>query len=340
MNEISFGDRLIGLRTKIDKIPKGIKTGVGLAAALTALLSGCTPDSSVNKSSTPPTGMEGDPKPTNIVEAPAGFMENIGNHSNIYKIPTTKVAVPTEKGGRNQPSTPEPTPTPITVNVDSKPINSNARVMTVTPTPQPTLIQGEVRVITIHSGDGIGGNSEAKAKSPSVKVVPVTPTPTSELSITTTQSEALVNTKVITIERGQVNDSGNALPPIQANKSENQNSNSVNSLEKNEWNGGVWEPNQTIPISKWWDDMIAKGYIRIDSLAEQYAGDKIRGMLNSLDLVPNPKDYYKTQRAFAGSCFTQLQELATEGQGHITISQEAFDQVPGGKNCDIYANHN
>ena len=354
MNEIPFNDRIVGLKTRLDRIPKKIKAGVGLAATLTSLLSGCTPDQSANKLSTPPTGMENDPKPTNVTEAPAGFVENITNKSNVYELLTAQSTIPIEEASQNQLPTPEPTIRTIDVNVHSKPKSSNLRVVPITPTAKPEsystesptpLPVGETRNITVQSGYEIGGSTQSESQAPKAKVIPVTPSPESQQGqpikptpIPTTSQETTGETRVITVQSGSVSQAETDSPPIPINP-ENQTSNTPNSSEKSKWTETKWDPNQTIPLSEWWNDMVSGGEINIKSTAQQYAGDKIRDILNGLDLVPNPQDYHQFGRFFAGSCFNQLQELIARGQGYIEISQEAFEQVPGGQACDIYANH-
>lgn len=96
-----------------------------------------------------------------------------------------------------------------------------------------------------------------------------------------------------------------------------------------------WNQNETISIRDWWNDMIEKGYIRIDSTAQKFAGDKISAMLDNI-LVPNPHEYYKSGKPFIGGCVSTLNELISTSQGHISISSEALSQIPGGSACQIF----
>ena len=99
----------------------------------------------------------------------------------------------------------------------------------------------------------------------------------------------------------------------------------------------VCAANEAVPLSEWWADMVAKGHIRIDDLAKQYAGQKIDELVDSSNLIPNPVKYYEKQIAFTGNCKKSLDELVQRGQGHIRIDQEAYKQIPGADQCDIYS---
>jgi len=96
-----------------------------------------------------------------------------------------------------------------------------------------------------------------------------------------------------------------------------------------------WEPNETISIREWWNNMVAKGYIKVDPSAEKFAGEEINNFLGN-NLVPNPQDYHKTGKGFMGNCTTTLQDLISKSQGHISVAPEAFAQIPGGQSCQIF----
>jgi hypothetical protein len=96
-----------------------------------------------------------------------------------------------------------------------------------------------------------------------------------------------------------------------------------------------WQPNETVNLRTWWDDMTSKGYISVDSLAQQFAGNRILSLLNNHVLVPNPVEYWSLKKVVVGTCRGVLRDAITEGQGHIKISSEAFSSIPGGDNCQV-----
>lgn len=108
--------------------------------------------------------------------------------------------------------------------------------------------------------------------------------------------------------------------------------------ETNPWIDRKWQPNETVSVSSWWDDMVTKGYIAVDSIAYQYAGQKINIFRAYTNLVPNPNNYYELGYAFSGNCITLLKEMEAESRGHIKVLPEAYQQIPGGDNCQVFSN--
>lgn len=107
--------------------------------------------------------------------------------------------------------------------------------------------------------------------------------------------------------------------------------------EESKWAKREYKPNETVSLKEWWDDMVANGHIRVDSVAQRYAGQQINDFLNQANLVPNPDAYYEKHLSFYGNCKTILSDLVTSGQGHITITSEAYNQVPGSEDCQVYS---
>lgn len=106
--------------------------------------------------------------------------------------------------------------------------------------------------------------------------------------------------------------------------------------EENKWTGREWAPNQTVPVREWWDDMVAKGYISIDDIAQQNAGKQIDDFLKGANLVPNPVKYYLQGHGFINNCNLEFDKLVSQGQGHIKITSNAYAQIPGGVKCQIF----
>lgn len=106
--------------------------------------------------------------------------------------------------------------------------------------------------------------------------------------------------------------------------------------EENRWTK-EWAADEQVPLSDWWNDMVAKGWISVDSVAQQYAGDQLNSFVNGTNLVPNSVEYYKQGHPFVGNCATQLQELIAKGQGHISVDPRVYDTIPGGTNCQIFS---
>ncbi|MDO8658042.1 MAG: hypothetical protein Q7K55_04830 [Candidatus Levybacteria bacterium] len=119
---------------------------------------------------------------------------------------------------------------------------------------------------------------------------------------------------------------------------ENKTTTPKNNKEASRWTEQKWTANQTVPLKEWWDDMVAKRYIKIDSVAQQYAGDIINNLRNNSNLVPNPVKYYEQHYGFVGNCRKSLEDLVQQGQGHIQVTPEAYSQIPGADNCDIFRN--
>lgn len=105
--------------------------------------------------------------------------------------------------------------------------------------------------------------------------------------------------------------------------------------EANKWTR-KWDPNVTVSVREWWDDMVAKGYISIDAIAQQYAGERINNFLKVANLVPNPVKYYLQGHSFINNCNLELDKLVMQGQGHIKITSDAYTQIPGGVECQIF----
>lgn len=99
-----------------------------------------------------------------------------------------------------------------------------------------------------------------------------------------------------------------------------------------------WDPNVTVPAQKWWDDMVAKGHIRIDAVAQQSAGQEISNFLRGANLVPNPVEYYREGYGFINDCNLVLGELVKQGQGHIRITSGVYAQIPGDIKCQVFTN--
>lgn len=97
-----------------------------------------------------------------------------------------------------------------------------------------------------------------------------------------------------------------------------------------------YKPDETVNLSKWLDDMIDKGYIQISSSAQKIAGDKINAYRDA-NLVPNPVNYRNKQLAFMGNCESKLRELEADYGNNFMISQEAYSQIPGGVDCQIFS---
>lgn len=107
--------------------------------------------------------------------------------------------------------------------------------------------------------------------------------------------------------------------------------------EKNKWTERNWAPNETVPIQEWWDDMVTKGYINIDAIAQQHAGEQINNFLKGANLVPNPVRYgYGGGPSYINNCNLELDKLVSQGQGHIKITSDAYAQIPGGVGCQIF----
>ena len=98
-----------------------------------------------------------------------------------------------------------------------------------------------------------------------------------------------------------------------------------------------WAPNETVSVREWWDDMASKGYINIDAIARQYAGEEIGSFLADTNLVPNPVKYgYNGGPAFINNCNVELDKLVAQGRGHIKITSDAYALIPGGVGCQIF----
>lgn len=108
-------------------------------------------------------------------------------------------------------------------------------------------------------------------------------------------------------------------------------------MPRSRWTG-QWNPNVTVPAHEWWNDMVSQGHIKLDSLAQQYAGSEISNFLTTTNLVPNPVEYWRKGYGGLGSCRDKLDGLVRQGQGYINIEPDAYAQIPGGKECQIFAN--
>lgn len=107
--------------------------------------------------------------------------------------------------------------------------------------------------------------------------------------------------------------------------------------EENKWVDRKWQPNETVSVREWWDDMVAKGYISIDATAQKFAGGEISNFLEVANLVPNPVKYgYGGGPGFISNCNLKLDELVAQGQGYIKITSDAYAQIPGGVKCQIF----
>ncbi|MBN1168484.1 hypothetical protein JXA63_01185 [Candidatus Woesebacteria bacterium] len=108
---------------------------------------------------------------------------------------------------------------------------------------------------------------------------------------------------------------------------------------KEKWVDRQWKENEQVSLAEWWIDMTNQGYIEIDSLAEQYAGDEINRLVNGSHMIPNPNEAWNNELPFIGNCDSSLNQLVHLGQGHITISQDAYKLIPGGSECQIFSNN-
>jgi len=193
------------------------------------------------------------------------------------------------------------------------------------------------------------------ADDPNVKVIPVTPTATLEAPATQPKGKDaqlgnLLKKKGADETGNDVTPTPTATPKIIHSRSGentdqrgtvhggNTTESQVGSESDELWTK-EWEPDVTVTLRQWWDDMVARGYIVVDSLARQYGGDILEDRINTYDLVPNPVDYRNNGFFFIGSCQSKLDEIVTVGQGHITISSQAFALIPGGENCQMYGRH-
>lgn len=120
---------------------------------------------------------------------------------------------------------------------------------------------------------------------------------------------------------------------------ETKESESGNQREDSKWTSKEWEQNEKIPLTEWWNDMVSKGHIKVDSLAQQFAGDKIDDLVGSSHLVPNPHEYWSQGNPFIGDCKKSLDRLVRDSSGHISISSEAYSQIPGANNCQVFSNN-
>ena len=109
--------------------------------------------------------------------------------------------------------------------------------------------------------------------------------------------------------------------------------------EESKWTTKEWEPDEKVPLREWWNDMTSKGYIKVDSIAKQFGGDSIYDVINNSHLVPNPQEYHTKGHPFIGNCNTSLDRLVRDGKGHISISSEAYSQIPGADNCQVFSNN-
>jgi hypothetical protein len=97
-----------------------------------------------------------------------------------------------------------------------------------------------------------------------------------------------------------------------------------------------WPPDETIPLQEWWNDMVSQRHIRIDGIARYYAGKEIDALVDGAVLVPNPQNYQNPKNPLIGNCTTTLSQLVSRAQGHITVSPEAYRQLPGANNCQVF----
>lgn len=99
-----------------------------------------------------------------------------------------------------------------------------------------------------------------------------------------------------------------------------------------------WEPDVEVSAKEWFDDMVAKGFIVIDPLARQMASGEIDS-INGYNLVPNPtKDYPQKGYSFYYNLEKYLNKIVIEGEGHVVVTSDAFENMPGGANCGVYYN--
>jgi len=174
----------------------------------------------------------------------------------------------------------------------------------------------KINTVNVQSGSA----SVPASGTPVVSVATVTPATEVQPQVVTPQNNE-DNTRVITVQSS-----------LSTSGPENQPSD-----QPTEWTK-EWQPNERVPMKQWWDEMVSKGYIQIDSLARQYGGEQLEtlfSVINKADLVPNRQGYPEPNTTLIGNCEAELREVVNQGQGHITVSSEAFNQVPGGSNCEI-----
>ncbi len=206
-------------------------------------------------------------------------------------------------------------------------------------TAEPGIARGPTlsrRELVKRLGFGAGASLLASACAPLDRLtrivgIPQPPTPTAV-------PKESVNPKRVIIESSAANSSVRSALNTPAPTTPRPEAGQINrQKEENRWTNKTWSANEAVPLSEWWADMVAKGHIRIDDLAKQYAGQKIDELVDSSNLIPNPVKYYEKQIAFTGNCKKSLDELVQRGQGHIRIDQEAYKQIPGADQCDIYS---
>lgn len=141
--------------------------------------------------------------------------------------------------------------------------------------------------------------------------------------------------KKLVIKSGeQTPSSGNPISGSGASESESKlASSSTEVLEENigniDWDI-EWEADESFSVRIWLEDMIAKGYIKIDSTAERYAGDEIYRFKENFFIVPVPENYYSTGSTYYARVSDALEKLARDSMGHIIVDPRAKESLPEG----------
>lgn len=141
------------------------------------------------------------------------------------------------------------------------------------------------------------------------------------------------NKKVIEVKSGLTKPEESVEPGKRAEQRQRK----TNDPLEEKWTNKEWAPDEEVSVAEWWEDMVNRGLIKIDSLARQYAGAEIDRLVSGSKLVPNPQEYYKKGHPFIGNCVSTLKELAASSQGHIIIDPQVYQFIPGGEECQLYA---
>lgn len=227
---------------------------------------------------------------------------------------------------------------PIIVTTDV-PTNSTTRLITATPTPLAVTETpaANVTVVTVpaEDTDPTATPIVIRQGQSTVTARVVTPTPTSINSSEHSADASPEPNVTVVVVRPE-----STPTPIVVNSglsTENPNENPSNSNNSSsEWNK-EWPADESISLRTWWNDMISKRYIYVSDLAIMVGGDELNSYLDSSDLVPNPVDYRNKQKGFKGDCGSELRRLIDRGEGEIIVSQEAFNNIPGGEECQVFA---
>ncbi|MBP7875803.1 hypothetical protein KA012_02295 [Candidatus Woesebacteria bacterium] len=177
------------------------------------------------------------------------------------------------------------------------------------------------------------GGLSASQQASSVEIKPVTPTPrvVTVATVTTVEGSptAVATGQPLTQGTPIVHESGDpgggAAPSQRLEGSA--------SATSSEWGKEDWQPDEAIPIREWWNDMLSRGLIIVNPIAQS----EVDKRLNNLVMVPNPVNYRNNGVAYAGGCEPKFREAVAAGRGFLTISAEAYRSIPGGAACQLFA---